>query len=178
VIGVSALVGIEQITGNGFANVTVLGSGSGNTLNFSAITLTGIVSIDGGGGSDTLTGTPVADVILGGAGNDGISGGAGDDTITGGAGNDTMNGDAGLDTFVFAAGFGADSIAGFDANPAGGQDLLDIRPFGITAATFAANVTIALTGGISTLVTIGGNTFIVVNVLPAALTIADFIVAP
>jgi hypothetical protein len=37
-----------------------------------------------------------------------------------------MNGGAGNDTFVFASGFGNDRIQGFDANPADGQDLLDV----------------------------------------------------
>ena len=59
-----------------------------------------------------------------------------------------MNGGNNADTFTFAAAFGADTITGFDANPAGtgntaGQDRLDISALGITAATFAANVTIA-----------------------------------
>jgi hypothetical protein len=34
----------------------------------------------------------------------------------------------------------------FDANPAGGQDRIDLRPLGITAASFAAAVTIAYLG--------------------------------
>ena len=56
-----------------------------------------------------------------------------------------MNGGAGNDIFVFAPGFGNDTIAGFDANAAGGgQDLLDISALGITAATFAAEVTITV----------------------------------
>ncbi|MCK7481286.1 MAG: hypothetical protein M0C28_31950 [Candidatus Moduliflexus flocculans] len=45
-----------------------------------------------------------------------------------------MNGGAGNDIFVFAAGFGNDQIAGFDANLAGGgQDLLDISALGLTS---------------------------------------------
>jgi hypothetical protein len=55
---------------------------------------------------------------------------------------------------VFAAGFGNDVIAGFDANPASGQDLLDISALGISAATFAASVLIQDLGS-DTLVTIG-----------------------
>ena len=43
-----------------------------------------------------------------------------------------MNGGAGNDTFVFGPGFGADTINGFDANPTGGQDLLDISDLGVT----------------------------------------------
>ena len=100
-----------------------------------------------------------------------------------------MNGGNNADTFTFAAAFGADTITGFDANPAGtgntaGQDRLDISALGITAATFAADVTIAagpLAG--STLVTIAGGGTIQLNSVPFPgtvanqITIADFILA-
>lgn len=54
------------------------------------------------------------DTITGGAGADSINGGAGNDTITGGAGNDDLTGGAGADTLVFHAGFGTDTVSGFD----------------------------------------------------------------
>lgn len=54
------------------------------------------------------------DTITGGAGTDSINGGAGNDTITGGAGNDDLTGGAGADTLVFHAGFGIDTVSGFD----------------------------------------------------------------
>jgi Ca2+-binding RTX toxin-like protein len=185
VIGLSSLATVESITSNGFTGVTIAGNGNANTLNFAAVTLTGIGSIDGAGGADAITGTNLPDILLGGAGADNVAGGGGDDTITGGAGNDAMNGNAGLDTFVFEATFGADTITGFDANPTGGQDLLDISALGITSATFAANVTFAASGGgANTVVTIvGGGTITVLGAAPAGavaqrVTIADFILAP
>ena len=55
------------------------------TVDASAATVNGL-SIKGGAGNDTLTGTGFADVINGGAGNDTITGGAGADVLTGGAG--------------------------------------------------------------------------------------------
>jgi Ca2+-binding RTX toxin-like protein len=67
-----------------------------------------------------------------------------------------MSGGAGTDTFRFAAGFGHDEIEDFDANPAGGQDFLDISAFGITAGNFAARVDI-LNVGVATLVVIDGD---------------------
>jgi VCBS repeat-containing protein len=76
------------------------------------------------------------------AGIENVVGGAGNDTIQGNSGNNQFTGAAGTDTFVFAAGFGNDTITDFDADAAGGQDLMDLRGLGITAATFAANVTI------------------------------------
>ncbi len=51
-------------------------------------------------------------------------------------------------------GFGDDIINGFDANPGGGQDLLDISGLGITAATFSGSVKITDLGS-NTLVEIG-----------------------
>ena len=51
-----------------------------------------------------------------------MNGGAGNDILSGLGGNDIMNGGTGNDTFVFAPGFGHDTIQQFDANPAGGQD--------------------------------------------------------
>ena len=101
-----------------------------------------------------------------------------------------MNGGGDADTFTFAAGFGADTITGFDANPGGtgntaGQDQLDISALGITSATFAANVTIAA-GPVagSTLVTVVGGGTIQVNgvafpgTVANQITIADFVLAP
>jgi hypothetical protein len=63
---------------------------------------------------------------------------------------------------MFAAGFGADVINGFDGNPSGGQDLLDISGLGITAAISAASV--IADAGTNVLITIGGDTVTLVNV--------------
>jgi hypothetical protein len=89
-----------------------------------------------------------------------------------------MNGGPGTDTFVFGPGFGNDKIFAFDANPAGGQDFLDISQFGITAATFASRVTIADVGA-DTLVTIDGNAAQTIDLVGIAnattVTQADFL---
>ena len=88
-----------------------------------------------------------------------------------------MNGGAGNDTFVFAAGFGNDVINGFDANPAGGgQDLIDLTAYHLTAATFASAVTIADMGA-DMLITIGTATIRLAGVSGTgvnAVTIDDF----
>ena len=116
-----AFTGVGEFTGTGNALANVITGGiSFNTLN-------------GGGGNDTLNG---------GDSDDTLNGGDGNDTLNGSFGNDAMNGGAGNDIFVFAAGFGNDTITGFDANATGGQDLLNIAALGITAATFATLVTI------------------------------------
>jgi Ca2+-binding RTX toxin-like protein len=120
----------------------------------------------GGSGNFVGTGNGLANTIVGGAGND---------TLRGAGGNDTLIGGSGSDAFVFAAGFGQDGILDFDANPAGGQDLLNVAALGITAATFAANVAITDVGA-NTRVAIGTNVITLVGVTDATtVTQADFI---
>jgi Ca2+-binding RTX toxin-like protein len=76
--------------------------------------------------------------------------------LRGSAGNDVMTGGAGSDTFMFKPAFGNDRLTDFDGNPAGGQDQLDIRAFGIaTANEFDMRVDID-DAGADTLVTIDG----------------------
>ena len=69
----------------------------------------------------------------------------------------------GNDTFVFEADFGPDAIMDFDADLTGGQDLIDVSELGITADNFATQVTIADLGA-HTLVTIGGDTILLIGV--------------
>ncbi|MCY1434975.1 hypothetical protein D9M71_510540 [compost metagenome] len=95
--------------------------------------------------------------------------------LRGGVGNDILNGGTGNDVFLFGAAFGQDRILGFDANPAGGQDLMQLTGLGITAANFAANVAITDVGA-DTRVAIGANSITLVGVADATtVTQADFI---
>ncbi len=66
--------------------------------------------INGGKGNDTILGGGGKDIILGGGGKDIMKGGDAADQMTGGAGNDRMTGDAGSDNFIFAKGFGDDTV--------------------------------------------------------------------
>lgn len=68
--------------------------------------------LDGGGGSDTLSGSYGADTLEGGDGSDALSGSAqsdelyggdGNDTLDGGGGSDSLYGGAGSDTFVLGS---------------------------------------------------------------------------
>jgi len=131
---------VENLTYTGAGNFAGTGNGLANVLT-------------GNGGNDILNGNGGNDTLNGNGGNDNLGGGGGNDVLVGGAGNDIMNGGAGTDTFVFAPGFGNDIVAGFDANPSGGQDRLDLSALGITAASFAASVDITDLGS-STLVEI------------------------
>ena len=154
---------IENLTYTGAGSFTGAGSASSNT-------------ITGGATGDTLSGRGGADLLNGGDGADILNGGAGNDILDGGAGDDVMTGGSGLDSFVFAAGFGHDTITGFDANAGRGQDTLNVAALGIDAGNFAGLVSI-LDVGNDSLVTIGTDTitFVGVNgVGTNAITIDDF----
>jgi Ca2+-binding RTX toxin-like protein len=79
--------------------------------------------IDGGDGDDELHGLDGDDTLIGGSGNDILDGGAGNDTLIGGSGNDLLAGGAGNDTYVFADGFGLDTVT---EDEDGGSDTLDL----------------------------------------------------
>lgn len=132
----------------------------------------------GGSGEDEIRGNRLANRLEGGDGDDRIDGGRGNDWLNGGAGDDRLRGGPGEDTFVFASDFGDDRIRDFDANPPGGQDLLDISALGITADTFDALVEIT-DAGRDTLITINDNTITLLGINDAAsVTILDFLLAP
>ncbi|MGV8844699.1 MAG: peroxidase family protein [Pseudomonas sp.] len=172
----------DDALNGGLGDDTLFGDSGNDTLDGDA----GNDTLDGGSGNDTLNGGLGNDALLGGFGNDILDGGDGDDTlngglgndqVTGGAGNDSMNASQGNDIFVFGASFGSDRISSFDANPAGGQDLLNVAYFNLTAATFDSRVVIS-DAGADTLVTIngidGGSITLVGVATHTTVTIADF----
>ena len=142
----------ERLDG-GTGNDIIKGMGGNDKLDGGA----GNDRVDGNAGNDRMSGGAGDDALRGGSGNDNISGGADNDTINGGAGNDRMSGGTGNDKFVFTKGFGNDVINDFDANPAGGQDKLDISALGISASNFASHVLIFDVGA-DTLVVVDGDT--------------------
>lgn len=110
--------GSDVILGQG-GNDSLLGAPGDDSISAGA----GSDTLSGGGGADTLEGGSGADVIAGNAGADLISGGSGHDLIFGGGGADRLGGDAGNDTlvgqsgndlFLFAKGWGADSVSDFN----------------------------------------------------------------
>ncbi len=102
--------GIEEISANGFAGVTIQGSGGSDNLDFSLTVLTGIAYMDGGNGWDSITGSAGNDTILGDDGSDTLKGFSGDDTLIGGSGADTLMGQSGNDTLI--GGIGSDILDG------------------------------------------------------------------
>jgi Ca2+-binding RTX toxin-like protein len=116
----------------------VNGLGGSDSLTASAgVGARTLLSVDGGPGADTLSGSDGPDLILGGEDNDVLSGGGGDDRIVGDRGSDTMNGGAGDDTLVWNNGDGSDVANGDDGRddvevngaPAAG-DVFTIKPNG------------------------------------------------
>ena len=87
----TALAGVGADVLSGIESVQLTGGKGNNSLNASGFTLGGVTLV-GGDGNDTLTGTDSADVLDGGLGNDSILGLGGNDSLTGGAGNDLLNG--------------------------------------------------------------------------------------
>jgi Ca2+-binding RTX toxin-like protein len=101
---------IEILQGNGRA---LFGTKDADAFDFSGLTaISGVSHVDGKGGNDSLAGSNFGDDLRG---------GGGDDTLDGGAGNDVLTGGAGVDTFVFADGYGADTVR--DYKP--GTDIFD-----------------------------------------------------
>ena len=93
---------IDEIDG-GATGAVIEGDRRANMLDFSATQLTNISGIAGGGGNDTLIGTPGADRLQGGLDNDTLIGGAGDDVYvqTAGDGQDAIYESEGSDTLRF-----------------------------------------------------------------------------
>jgi Ca2+-binding RTX toxin-like protein len=102
----ATLAGIEE--------AVLTGGVGGNRFNASAFA--GQVSLFGGTGDDTLTGSAGADLLDGGDGDDALSGLAGGDSLSGGNGNDTLVGKGGVGGDAAAnrldGGAGNDSLFG------------------------------------------------------------------
>ncbi len=121
-----ASASVARVYGDNVSDVTsggndVLSGGYGDDL------ITGGYGNDtvyGNQGDDVLYGNQGSDWIHGGQGNDTIYGGKGGDTVNGGVGNDTLFGNLGDDQFVFARGFGHDTIGDFSVTN-GNNDVIN-----------------------------------------------------
>lgn len=88
--------GIETFTGTGPA---ILGNAGDNLLDFSGMTVTGVLYIDGAAGNDVIKASDNGIELRGGAGDDTLTGGTNNDTLNGGVGRDIMSGGDGDDFF-------------------------------------------------------------------------------
>ena len=143
------LVSIERIKGSVLGGDTLTGDGASNTL-------------WGWGGSDT---------IKGGAGGDVLYGGDGNDVIEGGANNDSLSGEQGNDTFVFATGFGKDTITDFTAG-IGAGDVIRLT-LGITFDAFAEVIAVASQLGANTVIIFDVSTQITLTNVTVSNLVAD-----
>jgi len=147
---------VEQLILYGAAT-TGFGNGQDNYL-YGHIA-SAAVTLDGQGGADYLLDSALSgDVLIGGAGNDIL------DLRTGG--NDFIR--------YGAAGSHADTVLGFDADPTGGQDLIDVSGRGFSAGSIGTSILIG-TSGADTLVTIGADAIRLLGVSSANVTAADFL---
>ncbi len=73
------------------------------------------VSIFGGAGNDSITGSAFDDFIKGGPGNDSLAGDIGADTLIGESGEDTLDGGVGIDSLI--GGEGRDTIRAIVSGP-------------------------------------------------------------
>ena len=105
VTGLAAQVNIRNSEAGATGDLLTINAGGGNdTINASGLAA-GVIglTIDGGGGNDTIVGSQGADTLLGGDGNDIVTGGRGDDAALLGTGNDT---------FIWNPGDGSDTVEG------------------------------------------------------------------
>ncbi|WP_207209210.1 calcium-binding protein [Loktanella sp. IMCC34160] len=102
----------------------IIAAGGGTQgLTWLSVDLGGLgVSNTGSANSETLLGTPEADLLSAIGGNDYLYGGAGNDVLQDGSGVDRLTGGAGADVFVFGWDGGTDMILDFD--PA--EDRIDL----------------------------------------------------
>lgn len=106
--------------------------------------------------------------------DDQIYGNHGMNSLEGAEGDDVLFGFGGADRFVFAeAGTGFDIIADFDADPVGGQDLIDLSGRGYSAADIGGAIQISQ-GGSITYIAFAGDTILLSNVNAVDITASDF----
>jgi Ca2+-binding RTX toxin-like protein len=146
---------VEQLVLNGGATIG-LGSAGNDVL--IAVGAAGAVTLDAGAGNDVIYGSTAGDLL---------TGGAGDDYIIGYGGNDLMD--------FRNAGSGADTIADFDSDAAGGQDLIDVSGRGFGAASIGSEIVIAADTDGFAKITIGTDTIKLAGVAVADITANDFI---
>jgi Ca2+-binding RTX toxin-like protein len=156
--------------------LTVNGFGGNDAINASTLAA-GIVhlTIDGGDGNDTITGSQGDDTLLGGDGNDNVTGGRGDDVALLGSGNDR---------FTWNPGDGSDIVEGQDGvdtlqfNGSNANENIDVSANGGRVRLFrdVGNVTMDLNSIEQiAIATVGGEDNVTVNDLTGTGVAAVFV---
>ena len=115
-------IGGDDTLNGGNGNDSIDGNSGNDIINGGS----GRDTLVGGVGNDSLTGGNGRDTLVGSVGNDILNGGNGRDILVGGVGDDILTGGNGRDTFVFADGFGNDTITDFKVS---GADKIDLSAF-------------------------------------------------
>lgn len=120
----------------------------GTTLTYSQLLERGL-TLAGTDGNDSIRGSLLVDLLIGGPGDDQLEGLGGDDTLDGGAGTDRLFGGTGNDTYIFASGYGQDTVLEFDSTP-GNVDIVRIMgalPEVVTVSRDLFHLYLSLNGG-------------------------------
>ena len=80
-VNATTFTNVEEVSSGGFEGLKLVGTGGSDTINLSALTLTGVTQISGSFGNDTIVGSAGNDTILGNSGADILTGGAGQDSF-------------------------------------------------------------------------------------------------
>lgn len=75
-----SLTGLEEISSNGFAGMSLIGTAGVDSLSLAGIVTSGVTLIDASAAADVLVGSDGGDSMTGGVGNDSLDGGLGIDT--------------------------------------------------------------------------------------------------
>ena len=134
----AAAGGYVGVLDGSFAGIVNGGAGNDSVVISGAYSGGGI-SLNGGGGNDTLTGGVETDNIHGDAGNDSLTGGDGVDQLYGGAGTDTVRGGAGDDNLYITA--ASDLAAGETYDGGADKDFLFGGYTGVAMSLSASTVT-------------------------------------
>lgn len=175
--------GADTLLGGGGADTILGGQGSdfvhGNQGDDVLYGDLGDDSVQGGQGQDFIHGNQGGDVLMGDLGDDTILGGQGDDVLQGGDGadylsgdhgNDVLTGGAGADVFNFREGEGRDIITDFGAGDRIWLSLGDAADF----EALASKITMA---GEDAVISLAGQTIVLLGVSSTALTAQDFLFA-
>ena len=182
--------GDDSITGNGNtqivyynANAGVIvdladtGTGGTGTAKSTVADNAGIGHDILHGGVKAVQGSAFNDRLYGDANANVIGGQGGDDRLDGRGGDDLLRGGTGADTFVYAAGYGADTIADFNRGEGDKIDLSGVP--GVYSLDDVLLLASSTNDGADTLIYLSeGNSLTLSGVSLASLAAGDFIYAP
>jgi Ca2+-binding RTX toxin-like protein len=118
--------GIDTVISSA-AQFSLIAHSSGEVENLTLAAGAGNTFGQGNAGNNVITGNEGDNTLDGHAGNDTINGGAGNDLIFSSEADDVINVALGNDVVLFVSALdGHDLITGFDGNPTGGQDVVNL----------------------------------------------------